>query len=314
MKKYFLGIDIGGTNTSFGIVQNDGTIECSYQLATHAYASFYELMQALKKCLKDNVPKLLEQITGVGVGTPMIHPVTGIISGAANINWPQPVNVKEVAAEIFRLDVITNNDANIVALGEWKFGRAKGASNFIAITLGTGVGGGIIINGQLIMGHSGLAGEVGHMLYESNGRVCKCGRKGCFERYISATGILESYHAFKKDYPNSILVQWQDKGVTLDAKKIFEAALLKDPLALEIYRFTGEILGLLLSNLVACFSPEKIILFGGVLRADEIIMQPTKKYFNDFLLSNFKNTVTIEVSNIGGADMGILGAVAPFID
>ncbi len=314
MKQYLLGIDIGGTNTAFGIIRYDGTIECRFQFTTNEYSSFEALIQAIYKYLNANCAKLFDRLAGVGVGAPMIHPATGIIDGAANLVWEQPVRVKEITERIFRLPVQTNNDANIAVLGEWKFGKARGCRNVVMITLGTGVGGGLIVNDQLVVGHSGLAGEVGHMIYEPGGRPCNCGRRGCYERYISATGIQETYQEIRGDYPLSVLVEWNKEGVVIDARKIYEAALLKDALALEVYRHTGEILGMLLSNLVCCFSPEKIILFGGVMYAGEIILQPTLKYYKDTLLSNFVDTVSIEVSGIAHQDMGIVGAAALLIE
>lgn len=314
MKQYLLGIDIGGTNTSFGIIQYDGTIECKFQFTTNDYHSFEALVQAIYKHLNTNCARLFDRLAGVGVGAPMIHPATGVIDKAANLVWEQPVKVKEITEKIFRLPVQTNNDANIAVLGEWKFGKARGCSNVIMITLGTGVGGGLIVNDRLLVGHSGFAGEVGHMIYELGGRACNCGRRGCYERYISATGIMETYHALKDEYITSMLPDWERGGMEINAKKIYEAALLKDALALEVYRYTGEILGLMLANLVACFSPEKIILFGGVMYAGEIIMQPALKYYKDSLLSNFVDTVLIEVSGIAHQDMGVVGAAALLIE
>jgi glucokinase len=207
MKKYVLGIDIGGTNTTFGIVSEEGTIECRFRLLSKDYASFEELIKAIQKVLDSNAPKLFDKLVGVGIGAPMIHPITGIIDQAANLQWQQPIAVKAITESIFKLPVATNNDANIAMIGEWKLGKAKGCTNVVMVTLGTGVGGGFIVNNQLVLGHTGMAGEIGHMIYEPFGRSCNCGRLGCYERYVSASGIVTSYQAIKHLYTTSILHQ-----------------------------------------------------------------------------------------------------------
>lgn len=299
-----LGIDIGGTNISFGVVNDAQEIVWRSQVATNSFATINEALNAIKDAVATHCGT--KDITGVGIGAPMLESKTGMMNGAANIHWEQPLAVQAIASTIFEeVPVCVENDANIAVLGEWKYGKAKGCEHVLMITLGTGIGGALILNGAVFSGQRGYAGEIGHMIYEKNGRPCKCGRNGCFEKYIAASGIIETFHEFKPRYPNSILSK---KGDAITAADIYHAAKQADALAVAVYEHTSGILALLMANAVCCYDPEMIVLYGGVTQAKDVLLPATQRHFEALLLSVFKNKIPVVVSDINASDMGILGA------
>jgi glucokinase len=314
LKKFSIGIDIGGTNTTIGIVQQDGHINYRHGINTGAYDDAYGFMAALAAIINPIVSHYgIESFSGIGMGAPNANFHRGTIEHAANLKWNGIIPIAQYLGDITGLPCYITNDAKATAIGEMTFGAAKGCKDFIVITLGTGVGSGFVSNGQLIYGYDGMAGELGHTIVKENGRSCGCGRMGCLETYTSATGIVRTaLHYIESDalkYSNSILVALH-KEKTLSAKDIYTAALDKDALALEIFDYTGKILGTALANAVAITSPEKIILFGGLSKAGSYILEPTQQYMEQNLLYNYKNKIQLLCSTLPENDTAILGAAA----
>lgn len=305
-----LGIDIGGTNTKFGLVDKKGKVFLRDGLSTEADKPAEHLFQRLFAKLNNAVENMPDNIVikGVGIGAPNANHYTGKIDHPPNLSW---VNVDLVTLINRHVDlpVSVTNDANAAALGEMMFGNALGMKNFIEITLGTGLGSGIVVNGELVYGNDGFAGEMGHVTVERNGRLCGCGRRGCLEAYASATGITRTMQELLDSSAKpSDLRQLRD--AELNSKKIYEAALSNDELALEAFEITGRYLGEEMANAVAYFSPEAFILFGGLAAAGDLIFQPAKKYMEDNLLPIFKNKVKILPSGLPLSDAAILGTSA----
>jgi glucokinase len=302
-----LGIDIGGTNTSFGIVDRRGQILDKGGMPTKG-----ETVSAYITALKDAMAPMLEQygnqLHGVGVGAPNANFFTGEIGYAPNLPWEGVIPLARLLKDALRMEVTITNDANAAALGEMIYGAAKGMKDFILVTLGTGVGSGFVANGELIYGHDGFAGELGHVIAVRDGRRCACGRHGCLERYCSATGIVITAEEWLLERKDDTLLR-NYKG-NVSAKHIYEAAMEGDALALEIFDYTGRILGQTLADAVAITSPQAIIFFGGVAKAGDIILQPTRKYMEANLLKIYKNKIALMLSELPDADAAILGASA----
>lgn len=304
-----IGIDIGGTNTSYGIVDRRGYILAKGKMSTGGHASIAHYIDELKsrvsECLKE---AKAERIVGAGVGAPNANFFTGEIAYAPNLPWEGVIPLAKLLGNALNQKVTITNDANAAALGEMMYGAAKGMKDFIVVTLGTGVGSGFVANGQLIYGHDGFAGELGHVIAVRDGRECACKRFGCLERYCSATGIVITAEEWLAQRPDVSALRVKQGSVT--AKDIHEAAEQGDALALEIFDYTGKILGQTLADAVAITSPEAIILFGGLARSGDLIIKPVKKYMEDNLLRIFKNKVAIIPSDLPDADAAILGASA----
>lgn len=303
-----LGIDIGGTSTSYGIVDRRGQIleQGNMPTAGDSVAQFIET-------LKDNVAGLMDRagrdnIIAAGVGAPNGNFFTGEIAYAPNLPWEGVIPLAKLISDALHLKVTVTNDANAAALGEMMYGAAKGMKDFILVTLGTGVGSGFVANGQLIYGHDGFAGELGHVIAVRDGRKCGCGRLGCLERYCSATGIVITAKEFLADRKDESLLRAHDGRIT--AKAIHEAAEKGDALALEIFDYTAKILGQTLADMVAITSPQAIIFFGGLANAGELLFRPVRRYMEDNLLRVFKNKVSLIQSDLPDADAAILGASA----
>lgn len=308
MKPYAIGIDIGGTTTTLGLVDRRGQILQQSVVATTGHSSLEDYIL----CLKNEVKQLLgdidiEQINGIGVGAPNGNFYTGEIVDAANMPWKGRVPLAEILGNATGYKVTLTNDANATAMGEMMYGAAKGMKDFIMITLGTGVGSGIVANGQLIYGHDGFAGELGHTIAIRDGRQCGCGRNGCMERYCSATGIVITAKERLVDYQGKSLLQ---EGDELTAKRIYDAAVAGDDLAIEVFDYTGKILGETLANAVAMTSPKAIILFGGLAKAGDFILNPVKKYMEENLLNIYQGKIEVIPSALPDADAAILGASA----
>lgn len=309
MKQEFaIGIDIGGTNTSFGIVDRRGQILGRGNMPTAGYKTVSEYIRAIGELLQPYIDKIgSRNIIGAGVGAPNGNFYTGEIAHAANLPWKGVIPLAKLLNDELNMKVTITNDANAAAVGEMMYGVAKGMKDFIFVTLGTGVGSGFVANGQLIYGHDGFAGELGHVIAVRNGRDCGCGRKGCMERYCSATGIVHTAKLWLKEKSDYSLLRNVEE---LTARSIYDAAEEGDKIALEIFEYTGMILGQTLADAVAITSPQAIILFGGLANAGKYVLEPTQKYMEDNLLNIYKNKVQVLQSMLPGNDAAVLGASA----
>ena len=304
-----LGIDIGGTGTAFGIVDRRGQILEQSSMATTGHATVQDFIAALKKEVGPMIERAgADNIKGVGVGAPNGNFYTGEVAYAANLPWEGVIPFAKLLSQSLNKPVTLTNDANAAAIGEMMYGAAKGMKDFILITLGTGVGSGFVANGQLIYGHDGFAGEIGHVIAVRNGRDCGCGRRGCLETYASATGIVRSAEEWLKERDAETSLRQVSGKIT--AKVIHEAAEQGDALALELFEYTGKILGETLADAVAITSPQAIIFFGGLARSGEMLMKHVRTHMEASLLRVFKNKVSLTYSALADADAAILGASA----
>lgn len=317
-KSFSIGIDIGGTNTTFGIVNRHGEIVVQENLSTTDYATPTEFVNAIKTQLQPHIDHFhKDNIKGIGAGAPNASYYSGEIQPAPNLPWKQVIPLRQLLKDAFDLPATITNDANASAIGEMIYGAAKGMKDFIMVTLGTGLGSGFVANGQLIYGHDGFAGELGHVIAVRDGRLCNCGRKGCLERYSSATGIVITAYEMLKSNPGQDATENEDwlrarhnRGEKITSSCIHIAALAGDPMAIEIFDFTGKILGQCLADAVAITEPEAIFMFGGLAKAGDFILKPTKKYMEENMLNVFKNKVDIVHSALPERDAAILGASA----
>jgi glucokinase len=307
-----IGIDIGGTGTKYGIVNRDGNVLFSGEMSTKKHNTIETFIDELYEHLSVLIDRAggIGRIVGIGMGAPNGNYYTGTIEYAPNLPWKGIIPIAKLVNEKFNLPVVLTNDANAAAIGEMMYGAAKGMKDFIMITLGTGVGSGIVANGQLIYGHDGFAGELGHTIVIPDGRMHEgTGKKGSLESYASATGVrLTALELLDKSKEDSLL-RTADRE-KLDSKVVYEAAIKGDKLALEIFEFTGKILGLALANAVMFSSPEAIILFGGLTKAGDLILKPTREHMEENLIQVFQNKVKILVSHLKESDAAILGASA----
>jgi Transcriptional regulator/sugar kinase len=309
-KEVVLGVDIGGTNTKYGYVDKNGNLLAEGEMLTEAHRPAEEFFDRLHTQAESIFASKKDQLklVGIGLGAPNGNYYKGTIEQPPNLSWKY-VDVVATLRRWYSIPVALTNDANAAALGEMLFGAAKGMKDFIVITLGTGLGSGIVANGELIYGHDGFAGEIGHTIVDPNGRQCGCGRRGCLETYASASGIRRTVEELLKiPAPPSELREISFEQIT--SKRIFEAAQRGDKLALEAFELTGRYLGLKLADSVAYTSPEAIILFGGLAAAGDFIFSPTKKYMEEFLLNIFKNKVRLLPSGLPKGNSAILGAAA----
>ena len=326
MKKLAIGIDIGGINTAFGLVDEQGEVYAESVISTRKYpfvedyptyvADLSEALHAL--C---NELQFEYELVGIGIGAPNANIYSGMIEQPANL-WKfneQETNRDEqrrffpLADDLSKafggVKALITNDANAATIGEMVYGNAKGMKDFIMITLGTGLGSGFVSNGEMIYGHDGFAGEFGHVIVERGGRECGCGRKGCLEAYVSATGIKRT--AFE------LMATMNDRSplreipfAEFDSAMISKAAEAGDPIAKECFRLTGEYLGLALADAVTVTSPEAIFLFGGLAKAGKLIFEPTAHYMEENMMFAYKNKVKLLPSGIQGKNAAILGAAA----
>lgn len=311
MKNIVVGIDIGGTNTVFGIFDENGKCLSKNNIRTDSYDLFEDYFDKLKLEINLCLDSLSidYKLCGIGIGAPNGNYYNGKIEFAPNLKWKGVVDISSKFNKAFNVPVVLTNDANATAYGEMLYGGAIGMKNFIVITLGTGVGSGIVVNGEVVFGHDGFAGEIGHTIVDPNGRTCGCGRKGCLETYASATGVKRTAIEFlNKNESVSLLKDFQVDEIT--AKDIFDAAKSGDKLALDIFEYTGKILGLKLSDAVAHTSPEAIFIYGGLANAGELIFKPTKYWMEHYLLNIYKNKVKLLPSKIADSNAAIIGAAA----
>lgn len=309
---YVIGIDVGGQTTKLGVVDARGAVLAQTVIRTDTYAEvepyIEELAEAVRKVISD--AKAEGMIRGIGVGAPNGNYYTGNIENAPNLPWGHnTVRFAKLLSEaVGGLPVALTNDANAAAVGEMTYGAARGMKNFIMITLGTGVGSGIVINGEVVYGHDGFAGELGHTsAVRNNGRVCGCGKTGCLEAYCSATGVARTAREWLELTDEPSVLRSLD---TIASKDVFDAAKDGDHLALKIFEFTGKLLGRSCADFVAFSAPEAIVLFGGLARAKEFLIEPIETALNENLLPMWKNKVKIVFSQLKESDAAILGASA----
>ncbi len=312
MKPYVLGIDIGGTNTVFGIVDTRGTVIASNSIKTQKHSDINdyidELYTEITRLIQLN--DAVDKIHGIGIGAPNANYFTGTIEDGVNLIWPTPIPLAQLVRGKFGIPVAVTNDANAAAIGEMTYGAARGLKDFIMITLGTGVGSGIVINGQMTYGHDGFAGELGHMIVKrNNGRLCGCGRTGCLEAYCSATGVARSAREFLEVRTEpSLLRNLPIEAIT--SKDVYDAAINGDKLAIDIFNYTGTILGEAFADMMVFSSPEAFILFGGLAKSGELLMKPLREAMDKNMMGIFRGKAKVLLSELKEADAAILGASA----
>ena len=309
---YVVGIDVGGQTSKIGVVDARGTVLAQTVIRTDTYNTvepfIAELAAAVKKVIAE--AGVEGKVRGIGVGAPNGNYYTGTIENAPNLAWGrQRVEFSKLLSEAMEgLPVALTNDANAAAVGEMTYGAARGMKNFIMITLGTGVGSGIVINGEVVYGHDGFAGELGHTIaVRGNGRTCGCGRSGCLEAYCSAMGVARTAREWLELSDEPSLLRGLD---TIASKDVYDAAKEGDKLALKVFEFTGKILGRSLADFIAFSAPEAIVLFGGLARAKEFLTEPILESMNANVLSLWRNKVELVYSQLKESDAAILGASA----
>lgn len=312
LEQLVVGIDIGGTGTKFGIVDRNGNVLFSSEMSTKKHPTVESFINELYDELSALIARAggTGRIKGIGVGAPNGNFYSGTIEYAPNLPWKGIIPLTELMETKFKLPITLTNDANAAAIGEMMYGAAQGMKDFIMITLGTGVGSGIVANGQLIYGHDGFAGELGHTIVIPDGRYHSgTGKKGPLEAYASATGVrLTAIELLSKTDAPSLLRNIATDD--LDSKAVYDAAIQGDQIALDIFEYTGKILGLALANAIMFSSPEAIVLFGGLTKAGDLILKPTKQHMEENLIQVFQNKVKILVSHLKESDAAILGASA----
>lgn len=310
-KPYVIGLDLGGTNSVFGIVDARGNIVATTAIKTQAYPDFDDYVKASVDALMPIIDTVggIEKIKALGIGAPNGNYYNGTIEYAANLVWQGVVPIAKKFEEVLGIPVIVTNDANAAAVGEFTYGVARGMKNFIMITLGTGVGSGIYINGQLVLGCDGLAGELGHLTVVPGGRTCGCGRKGCLETYCSATGVARTAREYldKRDTP-SLLRDIKPEDIT--SFEVYKAAVAGDELAKEIFEVTGSMLGEACANFALFCSPEAFIFMGGLTKAGDLLMKPLQKTYDEHVLSVYKGKAKLMLSGLKDSETAVLGASA----
>ena len=313
VKPYVIGVDLGGTNTVFGIVNQRGDVICDNSIRTQEYSTVEAFVEAGVECLRPLLERVggIEQVKAMGIGAPNANYYTGNIEQAPNLPWKGVVPLARLFREALGIPVTVTNDANAAAMGEMIYGVARGMKNFIVITLGTGVGSGIVVNGQLVYGHDGFAGELGHvtMVRGEEGRLCGCGRRGCLEAYCSATGVARTAREIlsKTDRPSLLRDIEAEKITSLD---VSIAAGKGDAVAQEIFQQTGRMLGEACADFAALSSPEAFIFFGGLTKAGDHIMRPIEEAYNECVLPIFKGKAKFLVSGLMSSNAAVLGASA----
>lgn len=312
-KPYVIGLDMGGTNSVFGIVDQRGNIIAQTAIKTQAYPDVNDYVAAAVEALQPALDVVggIDQIRGMGIGAPNGNFYNGTIEYAANLIWKGIVPIGELFEKALGIPCRVTNDANAAAMGEMTYGVARGMKNFIMITLGTGVGSGIVVDGKIVYGSDGFAGELGHFVVDhtSEGRACGCGRKGCLETYCSATGVARTAREIlsKSNAPSPLR---ELNPETITSFDVFQAAEKGDPLAREIFEVTGTLLGRSCADFATFNTPEAFIFFGGLAKAGEYIMAPIRKAYDENILNIFKGKAKLLVSTLKGAEAAVLGASA----
>ena len=312
-KPYVIGLDLGGTNSVFGIVDRRGTIIASTSVKTQEQNDVEVYVDNCCTALKKIIEEVggIEKIQAMGIGAPDANYYTGIIDNPANLPWKGEIPLAKMFSVRLGIPVALTNDANAAAIGEMAYGAAKGMKNFIMITLGTGVGSGIVVNGQVVYGSDGFAGELGHVIVDksSEARSCGCGRKGCLETYCSATGVARTAKMIVSSSERPTLL----RNIPLDeitSKDVAIAAGQGDEVAKEIFEYTGKILGEACADFAAFSSPEAFIFFGGLTKAGDLLMDPIRKAYDENVLFLYKNKAQMIVSQLDDAGAAVLGASA----
>lgn len=310
MKEVVAGVDIGGTNSGLGLVEKTGKIIAEDNMITTDYPDINDFVTAMMGSINKMVEgKTGIKLVGIGIGAPNANYHKGTIELAPNLLWKGIVPIAKIVRKMTDIPVVITNDAKAAAIGEMVFGGAKKMKNFIVLTLGTGLGSGIVINGEVLYGHTGFAGELGHTIVIQGGRACGCGRRGCFETYGSATGLVRTtLHLLSNMQEESALRDIPPSQLT--GKTVAEAAIKKDPVALEAMNYTAKMIAFGISNAVAFSSPEAVFLFGGLAQAGETLFKPVKKYVDQSVMPIFKGTVKILPSDIPESNAAVLGAAA----
>ncbi|MFK7950397.1 MAG: ROK family protein [Saprospiraceae bacterium] len=310
-KAITLGVDIGGTNTKIGVIDDLGNVLAHSSFPTNAKENFNEFINRFEFEIdvlrtKINQPA---NLLGVGIGAPNANFYTGRMEYPVNFNWGEMVPIVDAIQNLLNVPTVITNDANAAAVGEMRFGAAKNMKNFVLITLGTGLGSGIVVDGKLVHGRHGLAGEMGHIAVRPDGRKCNCGNRGCLETYASATGIKRT--VFKLMADMNVASPLRDITFqNMTAKMITEAALAGDELASNAFIYTGEILGTKLADTVSYLNPEAIILSGGLTKAGDLLMKPTKEYMEKYMFPVFRGKIKLMTSTLSGANTAVLGTGA----
>ena len=312
-EKFAIGIDIGGTNTKFGVVNNSGKILEQDRMLSNQHDEVGPFIDDIYKKLAPMIKRVggIKNFVGIGMGAPNGNIYSGTIEYAANLRWKGIIPIAELMSKKFKLPTKLTNDANAAAMGEMLFGACKDCKHFITITLGTGVGSGIVIDGKIVVGHDGFAGELGHTSIRPGGRLHKgTGLRGTLESYASATGVRDTAIEMLTRHPEEQSLLRKYSFDELTSKSVYECALKGDSIANQIFEFTGQILGESLANFVMFSSPARIVLFGGLTKSGNLILNPTRKHMEQNLLPIFQNKVKIIFSELHESDAAILGASA----
>ncbi|MFM9051241.1 MAG: ROK family protein [Bacteroidota bacterium] len=305
-REFVAAVDIGGTNTVFAIIDRDGAIISRGSLPTRTEPSAEKYIHSVAEAIRSKLDGIV--ITAVGIGAPNGNYFKGTIEFAPNLPWRGIIDLSGQFHRLLGVPAFVTNDANAAALGEKYYGAAKDMNDFIFVTLGTGLGSGFVVNGQLVHGHDGFAGELGHTIAIQHGRPCGCGRKGCLEQYCSATGLVKTYLEILR---NSGFGEHRLSSLSeITSKDVFDKAMAGDEAAFYAFNYTGEILGFALANSVAYTSPEAIFLFGGLVQAGELLFAPTRLSFEKNLLELYKDKVTLLPSGLPENDAALLGAAS----
>lgn len=312
-KSYVIGLDMGGTNSVFGIVDQRGTIKAQTVIKTKAYPDVNDYVKAAVEALQPALDLVggIQNIKGMGIGAPNGNYYTGNIEYAANLLWQGIVPIAQLFEEALGIPCRVTNDANAAAMGEMTYGVARGMKNFIMITLGTGVGSGIVVDGKVVYGSDGFAGELGHFVVDHtpSGRPCGCGRSGCLETYCSATGVARTAReVLEKSAVDSPLRKLDPDSIT--SFDVFQAAEQGDPVALEIFEFTGSLLGRTCADFTTFNTPEAFVFFGGLTKAGDYLMRPLRKAFEENVLHLFRGKTQLLISGLNGSEAAVLGASA----
>ena len=310
---YVIGLDMGGTNSVFGIVDQRGTIKAQTAIKTQAYPDFKDYVKASVEALQPALDVVggIQNVKGMGIGAPNGNFYTGNIEYAANLVWPGIVPVAKMFEDARGIPCRVTNDANAAAMGEMTYGVARGMKNFIMITLGTGVGSGIVVDGKIVYGSDGFAGELGHFVVDHTpaGRKCGCGRSGCLETYCSATGVARTAREFlEKNSLDSLLRSLDPANIT--SYDVFKAAEQGDKIALEIFDFTGKMLGTACADFTTFNTPEAFVFFGGLTKAGDYLMKPLKEAYDANVLNIFQGNAKLLISSLNGSEAAVLGASA----
>ena len=313
MKKYVLALDLGGTNTVFGIVDQNGVIQDTASFSTPAFPNIDDYVAMCTETVQNLCVQIggLDSVYSLGIGAPDVNYWDQTIENATNLPWKGIVPLADKLGKSLHIPVRMTNDAKAAALGEMRFGAAKGMKDFIVLTLGTGVGSGIVVNGELVYGKRSFAGELGHVsVRPENGRPCPCGRKGCLEVYCSATGVAQTAREFLESgrYPESILYQLE--GLKLTSKDVYDAAKKGDMLAKEVFTFTGQLLGEGCADFATFSDPEAFIFFGGLTKGADLWLPVAEEIYRKIVFENYRDTAQFLLSGLKDADAALLGAAA----